>query len=193
MRNVHAHPGVRFAAVVLLLAGLSRLGCAARETEPALGSRGAVAVLGFEDRSGRDDLAARISDHFAARLALGSYTVFDRVQVEAACREAGVAVPAVLAEGERSLLQETLGCEAVVTGLLASFEEGSLWKKPKVALSVRLVDLAGGETRCRLGGVVPRPLERCSGRDGERIALAFAEDLADRMNDLFAGETEEVR
>jgi hypothetical protein len=149
--------------------------------------RGSIAVLAFEDRAGRRDLAARLSDHFAARLAIGALLVLDRAQVDAAVRERGCPAPDASTEAGRRILREALGCDAIVTGVLAFFEEGSFWKRPTVALSVRLVDLRDGKTICRAGGVVPRPGEGGAIRDAERLALAFASDLADRVSGRLGG------
>jgi hypothetical protein len=172
---------------LLAAAAIGGHGCAAREQEARHELSGGIAVLGFDDRAGRLDLAARLSDHFAARLAVGASVVLDRGQVEAVLREAGIpAADATTASGRR-LLRETLGCDAIVTGLLAAFEQGSLRERPTVALSIRLVDLRSGKTICRTGGVVPRPGERPATRDGERLALAFAATLADRVSGRLGG------
>jgi len=143
-----------------------------------------VAILPFEDRTGHDEegLGKRLSDQFASRLALGSLAVIDRAQVEAAFAEAGVEIPERLTAEDRRAIREVTGCEAVVTGLLAEYEEGSLWNPPKVALAVRFVDLAGGGTLYRDGGVSPPPAGGALFQDAERLALGFAGDLADRMN-----------
>ncbi len=182
--------GAGFRWTLALLAACSAAGgsgCSLRVEEAPAPNRSSIAVLGFDDRAGRVDLAARLSDHFAARLAIGALLVLDRSQVEAAFRESGLSAADASTDEGRRLLRETLGCEAIVTGLLASFDPGSLWKKPTVALSVRLVDLRDGSTICRTGGVVPRAGDAEASRDGERLAFAFAANLADRVNERLGG------
>jgi len=174
--------GARMAALAALLA-VTACGPSHETLRLRVNSGGGLAVMAFDDRTGRGDeaMGSQVAHQFASRLAINMGNVVEPHQMEALFAEAGEQVPRGRSTEAYESIREVTRCDMAVIGSVNELADGDGFDPPKAAVSIRLVDLASGYTLYSRGKSLPDGSALTPNSEAGYLLLRCADYLADRM------------
>ncbi len=181
--------------IILMLTGCASNLTAKRRIDSQLPSTSRVAVLPFENLSGREKAAEKLTDYFLNAMAGQSrFETVEFGQLYESLRQFRIRSSSLLSDAQIDSLAASLGVDLLLTGAAIEYEEydnSFLGRVPEVAFNCRLIDCATkktvwvansngrgdkGEIAFGIGAV----------RSADNLAKKMVEDAVSELSDLFS-------
>lgn len=183
---------MRRISILLILASFAMAGCAsnmvARKGAAAFRPSARVAILPFENLSGKEQVAAKVTDYFHVFMADESgFTLVENGNIYEVMRKHRIRSGSLLTNSQIDSLATSLQIDYILTGSVLEFDEYEdtfLGKVPRVSFNTRVID-------CSTHNTVWAAVSHGSGDKAEFLfgigAVRSADQLAERMVDNVVG------